>query len=85
MRNRNDCMTILLRFLVGIISAILGAVVVFVLDLATGEEIQFIPVSEFIIPILIGATLGFCLGFTFYKAIGRLFSFLGRFGIETSS
>ena len=45
-------MTILLRFLVGIISAILGAVVVFVLDLATGEGIQFIPVSEFILKIV---------------------------------
>ena len=77
-------MAILLRLITGIIGAVLGIIVAFVLDLFIGDGISFIPISKFIIPLAIGGAIGFCLGFVFYKATGRLFGFLGRFGIEAS-
>lgn len=77
-------MSILLRFITGIIGAVLGVIIAFVLDLLVGDGINFIPISEFIIPLAIGGAIGFCLGFVFYKATGRLFGFLGRFSVETS-
>lgn len=77
-------MGILLRLLAGLVGAILGSVVALVFDLVVGNGIQLIPISEFILPILVGAMFGFCLGFVFYKTMGRVFSFLGRFGIEVT-
>lgn len=78
-------MTILFRFLAGSVGAILGAIAAFVLDLTIGDGVQFVPISEFIIPLIIGGAVGFCLGFAFYKATGKLFGFLSRFSVETSS
>lgn len=75
-------MTMLLRFLAGFVGAILGAVVAFVVDLVIGDGVRLIPNSEFLLPILVGSALGFCLGFVFYKVMGKLFGFLGRFSIE---
>jgi len=78
-------MTILLRILTGIIGAILGGIIAFVLDLTMGNGIQLVPISEFLTPLIIGASIGFCLGFAFYKATGRLFGLLSRFSVEASS
>jgi len=78
-------MTILLRILAGVVGAILGAIIGFVMDLSIGDGVKFIPISEFVIPLAIGGAVGFCLGFIFYKATGKLFGFLGRFSIESSS
>lgn len=78
-------MAILLRFFSGIIAAILGALVAFLIDLSTGDGVQFIPIHDFVIPLTVGGVTGFCLGFVFYKTTGRLFGFLSRFGIEPSA
>ncbi len=77
-------MTILLRSLAGVIGAILGAIVAFVLDLFIGGGVQFVPMSEFVIPLAIGGAAGFSLGFVFHKVTAKLFTFLSRFSIETS-
>jgi uncharacterized membrane protein len=77
--------SILLRFLAAVIGAILGAVVAFVVDLVIGDGVRLIPISEFLLPILVGAALGFCLGFVFYKFMGRFFGFLDRFSVEVPS
>ena len=77
-------MIILLRFLAGIVGAIVGVVLAFVLDLTVGDGVRFIPISEFIIPLVIGGVVGFCLGFVFYRVTGKLFVFLSRFSVEPS-
>ncbi|MCP8690106.1 hypothetical protein [Marinobacterium sedimentorum] len=78
-------MKLVLRFLSGGIGALMGVVLALVLDLVTGDGIQFIPIARFIVPLAIGGAVGFVLGFFFYKVTGKLFSFLGRFGIDTSA
>ncbi len=77
-------MTILFRILAGIIGAIVGAIIGFVVDLTIGDGVQFIPISEFVIPLAIGGAVGFCLGFIFYRVTGKVFGFLSRFSIEPS-
>ena len=78
-------MNILLRFLAGIVGAIIGALVALMIDLTVGDGVQFVPLSKFLAPLAVGSAIGFVLGFTFYKATGKLFGFLGCFGTESSS
>lgn len=78
-------MKIVLRLLAGVAGAIVGVVVAFVLDLVVGDGIQLIPISKFIIPLAVGGAVGFFLGFVFYRTTGKLFGFLGRFSVETST
>lgn len=78
-------MAILHRFLAGGVGLILGIIVAFVLDLTIGDGVRLVPISGFIIPLVVGGVVGFCLGFVFYKATGRLFGFLSRFSVEVSS
>lgn len=78
-------MVILFRIFAGVVGAIFGAIAGFIMDLTIGDGVQFVPISKFVIPLAIGGAIGFCLGFIFYKITGKLFSFLSRFSIETST
>jgi hypothetical protein len=75
-------MKIILRLLSGVISAFLGGVVAFTLDLFVGNGIQLNPISEFIFPLATGGIIGFLIGVIFYKPAVMLFGFLGRFSVE---
>lgn len=77
-------MTFILRIFSGLAGALIGAIVSLLLQLLIGGGIHFIPISALLTPLVTGAALGFFVGVIFYKAVGRLFSFLGRFGIEAS-
>lgn len=75
-------MKVMLRLLSGVISAFLGIIAAFILDLFIGDGIQLNPISELIFPLATGGIIGFLLGTIFYKALGKLFGFLGRLSIE---
>lgn len=77
-------MTFILRIFSGLAGALMGAIVSLLLQLLIGGGLHFIPISIFLLQLATGAGLGFFIGVIFYKAVSRLFSFLGRFGIEVS-
>jgi uncharacterized membrane protein len=73
-------MKLFLRVLAGLLGAVLGGIVALVLQLFVGDGLQLVPIWAFLTPLIIGAAIGFCLGFVFYKAAVHVFNFV--FNIE---
>lgn len=77
-------MIFILRIFSGLAGAIIGAILSLLLQLLIDGGIQIIPISALLTPLASGAAIGFCVGVLFHRALGRLLSVLGRFGIESS-
>lgn len=77
-------MQFIYRGLAGVFSAVLSTIIVFIWKLFIGDGLQFIPITEFATPFIVAAAIGFVVGSIFYRLIGKLFSFLGHFGLEVN-
>lgn len=72
----------LVQILSGFIGLVLGLLSVFLINLLTGDGIQFNSLFGFLIPLILGGFFGFCLGFIFYKVSLRLFNFLTNMSVN---
>ena len=68
-----------IRGVIAIVSAILGAGVALLLDLTVGGGIDFIPFSSFIWVPLLGAIIGFVFGVYFYRSLGQIIIWISNF------
>ena len=75
-------MRIFIQTLSGLVGLILGSLSVFLINLFTGDGIQFNSLSGFLFPLISGGFVGFCLGFIFYKVALRLFNFLTNMSVD---
>jgi hypothetical protein len=75
----------LYRFLSGVISAFIGVVIAFVVNLFSGQGIQLNPISDLLQSLAFGWLVGFFFGLFFHRLVGAVFRNLGRFGFESST
>jgi len=70
---------LLYRLFIAILGAVLGAGIAFFLGLTVGGGIRLVPISAFILPLFLGAAVGFIVGFSCYKLTGKVLQFLSDF------
>lgn len=70
---------LLYRLCIAVAAALLGGTVTLLLQLTVGGGIQLVPITAFIVPLVLGAALGFVVGFSYHKVTAAALRFLCGF------